>query len=69
MEEYQDPGRVAARRMRPFARNAIAVDCFERHIVCYRPNRPYLVETLTPLRPSNRSWFDPNKARMASISF
>jgi hypothetical protein len=54
VEEYQYLRPAAAGRKQPLARNAIAVDGFEQYIVCYRPNRPHLIETLTTLRPSDR---------------
>src|SRR5262245_13115192 len=54
MEEQEHAAGIAAGNNRPFRGHASDIDWGERHVRGDRPDRPDLVEALSPLRPSDR---------------
>jgi hypothetical protein len=67
MEEQQNAGGSCRARL-TIPRHAVEIDGIELHVAGDRPERADLVETLSPLGPSDRSWLDVSSARTASIS-
>jgi hypothetical protein len=57
MKEQKNSGGVAARNIGPFTRNAASIDRNEIDIVSNGPDGTYLVKTLPPLNPADRSRF------------
>ena len=54
VEEQQNARRVGARRARPFARHAAAIDALAAHVAGDGPYRADLVEPRPPLGPADR---------------
>ena len=55
MEEHQNAIGIAAGDDRPLARYAAEIDRGESHVIGYGPDRTDLVETLSPLSPTDGS--------------
>ena len=57
MKEQKNSGGVAARNIGPFTGNAASIDRNEIDIASNGPDGTYLVKTLPPLNPPDRSRF------------
>ena len=56
MEKHQNTIGVAAGNDRPLPRYAAKIDRGGLHVLGYRPNGTHLVQALSPLGPTDRSW-------------
>jgi hypothetical protein len=56
MKKQQNAGGIASWSDRVFSRHTHGVDRDKRHVVGYGPNRTYIIEALSTLGPSDRSW-------------
>src|SRR6266480_2135616 len=56
MKKHQDGGWIATGNDRPFPRHTPNINCSELYVFSYRLDRTDIIEALSSLDPSNRSW-------------
>jgi len=56
VKKHQHARSIAAGDNRVFAVQTVHIDRGEFHVVCNGPHSTNLIDTLSPFRPTNRTW-------------